>query len=315
MQVKKHKTFLLLAVAVIFSVAAAYTANVYLARKEQALMAKFNDRENYVAIIVPVTNLQVGDTINMETVAAHEIPKQYVPSGTLLPSDFDAIEGMIVKEPVPEGSPLLRHHVDGLTGVERFSQLLKEGERAVTIAVNNLNSNENMILPGDMVDVLVKIKPEGNEDATPRLVAVLDQRRVLAIDFTTIADPSIYQQDTSMKGYSSMTLSVGSAEVSKLLSAEATGELVLLVRNAEEHGPGRYGALERFESSLASTKGVRVYSAGTSDGATVIPKLVPFSSSRENRWTEKNSGRLYQKLAPQELKPTLRDPLSHTTSE
>lgn len=315
MQVKKHKTFLLLAVAVIFSMAAAYTANVYLTRKEQALLAKFNDRGDYIAIIVPVTNLHVGDTISMETVAAHEIPKKYVPSGTLLPSDFGAIEGMVVKEPVPEGSPLLRHHVDGLTGVERFSQLLKEGERAVTIAVNNLNSNENMILPGDMVDVLVQIKPDGNDDVPPRLLAVLDRRRVLAIDFTTVADPAIYQQDTSMKGYSSMTLSVGSSDVPTLLTAEASGELVLLVRNAEEQGPGRYGALGRFESSLASVEGVRVYSAGTTDGATVIPKLVPFSNSRINRWTDQGSGRLYQKLTPQELQPRLHEPLAQTTSE
>lgn len=313
MQVKKHKTFLLLAVAVIFSVAAAYTANVYLARKEEALLAKFNDREDYVAIVVPVTNLQVGDTISMETVAAHEIPRKYVPSGTLLPGDFEAVEGMVVKEPVPEGSPLLRHHVDGLTGVDRFSQLLKKGERAVTIARNNLNSNENLILPGDMVDVLVKIGSKGNDDVPPRLISVLDQRRVLAIDFTTIADPSIYQQDTSMKGYSSMTLSVGSSEVSTLLAAEATGELVLLVRNAEELGPGRYGALERFESNLASAEGVRVYSADTADDAVVTPKLVPFPSSRENRWTHGKSGRLYQKLTPRELQPTLREPLAQTT--
>ena len=296
----KYKTGIFIGAAIAFAGIAVLAANHYLAAKEQALIARFDTSQNEIEVIVPKLDLVPGDVISFDNVSVRRIPQQYLAAGFLAPSVFESIEGMTLKETVPLGSPLLKSQIDGIAGVDRFSQLVRVGYRAITINADNLKSNESLILPGDVVDVLVKFEGEGD---TSRIEIVTTKAKVLAIDFITIAESRVLQKELSAEGYSTLTLEVKASTAPLMLSAIADGEVYTLVRNELDPKSNGYGKLEYFAGADGATNGVKVYSLTSADGPSIVPKVMNKSAVSFNNWSE-NSDRLYKKFTPSDSNVT-----------
>ena len=76
--------------------------------------------------------------------------------------------------------PVLRNKVTGPGQRGGLAALVSEGQRAVTIRVNDVNGVAGFVLPGDRVDVLLS-QHEGDKGGSATDV-VLQNVRVLAID-------------------------------------------------------------------------------------------------------------------------------------
>ncbi|GLS24378.1 Flp pilus assembly protein CpaB [Marinibactrum halimedae] len=311
---KKYTSIGLLIVALIFSGLAAVASIKYLEKREQDLISKL-DQKNDTEVIVPSRDLVVGDVISTETVSVRAVPSTFLPSGALYPSDFDAIAGLSIKEPVFSGKPVLRSQLEGLSGVETFSELLQEGQRAITLPIDELQSNENMLVPGDYVDLLIKIKHEASDKTgdkeTVSVNSLLHRVLILATGPITIADPSYYYSTTQMEGqgYGTITIGVNSKEVPKILAASEMGELIYLMRNPEDKSKGRFnevGDAWGVGWGEGNTRKIRVFSAESTSNGLMVDEFRSIGEDNKNNWGNPiDPGRLYKKYNKDFLKKIL----------
>lgn len=113
---------------------------------------------------IPARTLITPELLTMET-----IPRRYfVESYILNPAD---IVGWVTLLDIREGNYLLREMVDQNAG-------LGPGERAVSIAVNQVTSVGGNVLPGNRVDVMVSYEDEAGSGVTEML---LQDVEVLAV--------------------------------------------------------------------------------------------------------------------------------------
>lgn len=260
----KYRSLGLLVFALILATLAMFGAMNYLEEREREMQAALDAQANYVSIIVPSRPLNVGDVVTPETVSLRQVPSDYIPDGALAPSDFDLIAGMVLKEPASEGRPLLRSALEGLAAVEKFSQLLSKGQRAITLDVSRLDTAENMLVPGDYIDLLLMRKnslssEEGASTQSFTTAEVLLERvLVLATGVYTVADPA-YSYSANDEGYSTLTLGVSAEDAARILSMKKLGNLTYLLRNPEDFGRGRYSMKQKSD-----VKAVEVLAGGRS---------------------------------------------------
>jgi pilus assembly protein CpaB len=106
-----------------------------------------------------------------------------------------------------------------------LSAIIRDGMKAVTIRVNDVDGVAGFVLPGDHVDVLVTRQPEKNNSNTD---VVLQNVRVLAID--QLADDAT---DKPMVA-KAVTLEVDTIAAQRLSLAGSVGALSLALRKAGE---------------------------------------------------------------------------------
>lgn len=284
---EKYRSVGLLVFALLLAGVAGYISMSYLEERERAIAQEFEENADYVKVIVPNFDLNVGDTISAETVSLRPIPSAYLSDGALYSSDFDVVAGLAVSEPVSAGRPLMRTQLQGMAGISSFSQLLKDGQRAITLELDALDSNENMLMPGDYIDIQMLMK---GDDKTITLTPILDRVMVLATGILTVADPA-YLAD-QMEGYATVTLGISTKDVNKVVAAKEVGQLVYLLRNPKDEGKGRY------ESQLPESKSqlVSIYSGGKNDSGMLVGTRYGITEDRSNNWTDdKQESRAYKK--------------------
>lgn len=268
---KKYKHLLLLIVAIILSSLAAYTVKKYINYKEQELIASFDKKSSYSQILVPNMNLEPGQVISTNTVSLRPVPAEYIPDGALTADDFDQIAGMAVKTRVSKGKAILRSQLQGLRVVEKFSELLKPGERALTLKVTALDSNENMLVPGDKIDILVMASGK-----QPSLSSVLENVLVLATGIDTIADSIAHQ---GYEGYGTLTIGVQTENLAKVLFAKEQGTLVYALKRSDDAMKTKYGAEFEKGKGLYGQNGISVFTAGNASSGVLIETLTLLNGS------------------------------------
>lgn len=264
---QKYRNIILLAVAVILSILAAYSVSKYMDHKEKEIVAAIEEKNNYKQILVPNANLEVGDLISTATVSLRPVPAEYVPDGALTSDDFDNVAGMTVKSPITQGKAIVRSQLQGLSAVEKFSELLKPGERAISLKVSALDSNENMLVPGDFFDLLL-LKEGGNKETEVNVV--LENVQALATGTATVADYVGQGYD----GYASVTIGVKTEDYAKVLLSKEKGSFVYALKRSDDSARPKYEAKNGID---ASSSGISVFSAGKSKDGVLIETLTLLS--------------------------------------
>ncbi|WP_426369102.1 Flp pilus assembly protein CpaB [Pseudocolwellia sp. HL-MZ7] len=146
------KSWGLLIVALVISCLAFWLATNYLTAKEGSLRDKIlSEKKQKIRVIVASKNLMPGDFVNLDNMALAFVDNENLSGFAMGPEDFGKIEGTIIEYPMFAGEPLLSHSISG-QGIERFSDLLKTDERAITLEIDSLNSASGMLVAGDFVD-------------------------------------------------------------------------------------------------------------------------------------------------------------------
>lgn len=272
---KKYKHLLLLFVAIILSALAAYTVKKYIDYKEQELIASFDKKNSYSQILVPNMDLEIGQIISTNTVSLRPVPAEYIPDGALTADDFDQIAGMAVKTRVSKGKAMLRSQLHGLRIVEKFSELLKPGERALTLKVTALDSNENMLMPGDKIDLLLMASDKQSKQHF--LATVLEDVLVLATGIDTIADSISHQ---GYEGYGTLTIGVQTENLAKVLFAKEQGTLVYALKRSDDLMKTKYGAEFEKGNGLFGQNGISVFTAGNASSGVLIETLTMLNDNK-----------------------------------
>ena len=187
-------------------------------------------------IVVAAKPLAFGVALGGDNVT--EIPwgANVLPEGVFVTKDDLLREGRrVVLSALAANEPILRSKVSG-PGRARVAILaLQEGQRAVTVRVDDVRGVAGFILPGDFVDVVL-IKTEEERIRHENYSEILLHRvKVLAID--QIAGER-QEQPTVAKA---VTLEVTPEQAQKILLATNVGKLSLILGQPEEGiaAPGR----------------------------------------------------------------------------
>lgn len=199
----------------------------YIKNEVTTYKKSFDDSRQAVPVVVAARDLQVGDVVDTQTARILQIPKSYVHRDAIAPGNFNMLEGKQVMHPVGAGEPILKIHVSHVK-VEGLASLLEEGQRAITIPVDKLDTQSGFLSPGDYVDLLVTLK-DGERDRT---VPLMQNIRVLATG--TDIDDGIKEKD--QKRYGEITLGVTPLYATKLIHAQTVGDISVLLRRPEDQG-------------------------------------------------------------------------------
>lgn len=281
----------------IFSLAIAgvafWLSKSYLSSQENKMRQQLLEQQgSYANIVVATKEMVPGDIISLENMAIAQVPVNNLSASAVPPEQFASFEGQVVRNYMSAGEPLLNHFVAGI-GIERFSDLLDKGERAVTIEIDDINSVSGMLLPGDFVDIMMLLE----EDATSpdlmvqenkNLKPLLQKVRILAVDALSLVskDQDFIAQhsgfDDSMQ-YSSVTVGVGFDDAAKLILARDIGDLVFMLRNKTDSEQLNSDLLTRedlLHQNNSNSKSYKFYSSTQPGGSSKIVSSVKFIDSQ-----------------------------------
>ncbi|MCK0153943.1 Flp pilus assembly protein CpaB [Alcanivorax sp. S6407] len=284
---KKYAALIMLVVAVGLSALAGWLGFSYLEQRETALRQELNQMEQPVTVVVAKSDLYPGDVIGSHNMAVMDMPGQYLPSGVIVVDAFGAVEGLRLKVPMRSGSPLIQAFVAGAPGSGSFAELLRPGERAVTLEADPLKSIEGMINSGDSVDLVLLLDSEESDVSdSPPIINLLDNATVLATGVRTLADVG-QQGDGTL--YNSITLGIPVDKIQSVLTAEEKGEVFFLLRHPDDTGVARFG------DELGNGNGVEIIAGGRSNGGVLSSSSQVISRQEEGVWQEQaaESGRVY----------------------
>ena len=179
-----------------------------------------------------------------------------LPAGQIIPADALRIERLTVnpagafqdvatavgRVPVldlSEGSPVIENQL-----VSGLALRIGEGERAVAIKADEIMGVGNKIQPGDFVDVFITLKSDGKDVDRSQARLLLSRKRVLAFGSASVdglpsktADKQQQQQQVQRtEPARTAVLAVPVDDVNRLTIGDATGRLMLALRNPNDTG-------------------------------------------------------------------------------
>ena len=188
-------------------------------------------------VVVAATDVDLGTPLSPQMLKIADWPSGSVPAGAF--SDIKALDTRVLKTSVSRGEPVLESKLAPLGATGGLSAVIKEGNRAMTVRVNDVVGVAGFALPGNYVDIVVNTVDEtaktsdGNNSISK---IVLEHILVLAVAQEQNRD------ETKPKVVNAVTLEVTPDQAEKLDLARSVGSLSLVLRN-------------QIDASIAATGG------------------------------------------------------------
>jgi len=178
-------------------------------------------------IVVAATNLGLADTVTSQHIKLVNWPKASVPPGALRTAA--EAEGRVVRSSIVAGEPLieakLAPQLAGKGGI--MPMLIPEGQRGVTIRLDEATRESGFVMPNSRVDVLVSMpKAPGSNEKIAKVI--LQDVSVLA------AGQIVEMKDNKPVTNTTVTLSLTPQQVERLAVAQSDGRLMLVQRNLRD---------------------------------------------------------------------------------
>ena len=224
---------LLPVIALIAGTAAAFSASQYVrgraADAEHQLSARYQTRP----VIVASQDVRKGQRLDAATLAVRHMPREFLPPDALAPPEAGELLGSRVAIDMRRGTPMVRAALQQGQIHEPLAAQLDPGYRALTIQVDQVTSLAGQLAPGDRVDLLYSRGESGATTIVPLLEAV----RVIATGGDTQAS-SVPSADSPVeRDFSTITLLVTAEDAARIVLAEQTGRLTVLLRQLQDNTP------------------------------------------------------------------------------
>ena len=117
-----------------------------------------------------------------------------------------------------------------------YKRQLQEGQRAITIDIDEINSSAGMLVPSDHIDVLLAFKEDKDGKDREKLQLLIEDARVLAtgrrsIDINPELVDTLYDNPNA---YNTVTLALSVEDAARVALAKEKGNFVTLLRNQKE---------------------------------------------------------------------------------
>lgn len=188
-------------------------------------------------VVVAVKPIQAGVPIPPDAIKVEAMPVR--PEGAF--DSVAAVEGKIPAENFVPGEPILAQRI---FGVERgIASIIRPGERAVAVKVDEVIGVGNRLNPRDVVDVFVTMRRNQDEIGETQSKLLLAGVTVLAVGNRTVQGRDVKQTEaTTRPGGAAepprtVVLAVPFTEVNRLALAGETGKVLLALRNPLDKMP------------------------------------------------------------------------------
>jgi pilus assembly protein CpaB len=189
-------------------------------------VARAND-DHSDRIVVAAANIGLAETITRQHVKLVPWPKAAVPPGAV--RSLEEAEGRVVRGSIVAGEPLmeakLAPQLSGKGGI--MPMLVPEGQRGVTIKLDDATRDSGFVLPNSRVDVLVSMPkaPGANEKIA----------KVILQDVTVLAaGQTVEMKDNKPVTNTTVTMALTPQQTERLAVAQAEGKLMLVQRNLRD---------------------------------------------------------------------------------
>jgi pilus assembly protein CpaB len=245
--------------AVVFGLLAVFIAQSWLSNQAAMQARNQNGNERVTpdkTIVVAAQPLRYGAELSAAMLKEVSWSGDAVPAGAFHKvADVLKSGRRIVLASIEPNEPLLSLKITGPGQRATLSSLVRDGMKAVTIRVNDVEGVGGFVLPGDHVDVVLTRNKSGT---APTSEVVLQNTRVLAVD--QLADDRATKATVSK----SVTLEVDTVDAQKVWLAASVGNLSLLLRKA-----GETADTKTRQISLKDLAG-ELFSSDSGDTATVV---------------------------------------------
>ncbi len=220
-----NKRFLMaLGGAVFFGLMAIMVANAYLQKQAESTIQK-----QQVKVVFAKVDIPIGATIQESQLEESQYPSDKAQE---VAKDKKAVAGKVASFNIAARSPVLTRYLAAAGSAVGLSPLVKEGNRAVTVPVNESSSVAGFIMPGNHVDIISVLQPSGSQRPVAR--TILQDIRVLASgnQLQVNADPG--QATMRPQNFNTVTLEADPEQAEILALAIREGSLHLIIRNPND---------------------------------------------------------------------------------
>jgi pilus assembly protein CpaB len=175
------------------------------------------------SVLVAASDLQIGAELKQEDLRAVQWPSNAVPAGAFGKPEDLVGRGLIM--PVMTNEPFLPSKLASKDAGAGLPPVIPEGQRALSVRVNDVVGVAGYVLPGTRVDVVATMNPSQNQqDITSK---------VILTNVQVVAAGTKIEQDEKNKPIqvAVVTLLVNPDEAEKLTLASTEGKIQLALRN------------------------------------------------------------------------------------
>jgi pilus assembly protein CpaB len=224
------KAFMLLALALVFGIAAAVYAARWIAQRGTLQSTK---------VVVAAMDIELGSRLNPQMLTQVEWPSESVPAGAF--TDIKDLHDRVAKVGLLRGDAVVDRKLAPAGTRGGLSAVIAEGKRAMTVRVNDVVGVAGFALPGNYVDVMVNMQQDRGTGNDPISRMVLEQVLVLAVAQEASRD------DLKPKVVSAVTLELSPGDAEKLDLARSIGTLSLVLRNQLDKQVAATGGITRAQ--------------------------------------------------------------------
>ena len=179
-------------------------------------------------VVVAAVNMTMAEAVTSQHVRLVQWPKSAIPTGAV--RTLANAEGRVVRSAIMAGEPLLESRLApelaGKGGV--MPMLVPEGQRGVSIKVDEAIRESGFILPNSRVDVLVSMtKPGSTSERIAKVI--LQDVPILA------AGQTVEMRDNKPITVTTVTLALTPDQTERLAVAQSEGRITLTTRNLRDN--------------------------------------------------------------------------------
>ena len=225
----RASTIVMIAVAAVFGLLAVFVAQAWLNSQAEMRMKSLEANKKPLTtrtIVVAAKPLRFGTELTAGVLREVAWPEDALPNGAFFTiADLLASGKRIALTGIEPNEPVLGTKITGPGQRATLSATLRDGLKAVTIRVNDVEGVAGFVLPGDRVDVALTRQLD---KAAATSEVVMQNARVLAVD--QLADERADKPSVAK----AVTLEVDVTGAQKLALAASVGALSLMLRKAGE---------------------------------------------------------------------------------
>ncbi|WP_225780824.1 Flp pilus assembly protein CpaB [Xenophilus sp. Marseille-Q4582] len=275
---------LLLAAAIGLAALAAFLVHLYLTNMSDRLRAEFADKDrDLVGVVVARTDVPRNAVVDTGNFAVRQVAADLVPPDAVFPEDIERAEGQTLKLDLPRGRSLQWGYLSS-GATPSFSDSIQSDKRALTIAVDELNSISGMIRPNDRIDLFYiaeSVQPQGGGGSGNNRVVVplLQNIFVKATGNITRREVPPGGGEPVERQYSTLTLDLSPSETGRVILAQEQGALRAVLKHATDAKSPGY-AITTAADLLGAAGQPRPSGAlvamyvGGQQGGVLLPQLV-----------------------------------------
>ncbi|WP_299570154.1 Flp pilus assembly protein CpaB [uncultured Shewanella sp.] len=237
MQLKSFDfNWVLLVIALVLGGISAWATKNYFITKEEQIRAELS-KDNIVMadVVVSTQELRKGDIVSEQNMSVRRIKADTLPLDAIHPSQFNEVIGQMLLAPIAPGRPLIGSYLPGMKA-QQFSDLLQEGQRAITINIDEINSTAGMLVPADHIDLMLAYNEDSGSETRQKLQLLLEDVTVLAtgrrsIEVNAELVDTIYDNPNA---YNTVTLALSVEDAARVSLARDKGKFITFMRHQQE---------------------------------------------------------------------------------